>query len=58
MIEKRLLVRAAFPTLAPILVAWSELSVPAAILLVLLILLSWRRVVVLSGFAAPEKMFG
>ena len=54
MIERRLLVHSVFVTLAPILVAWFGLSVPAAILLVLLILL-WRWIVVLSGFAAPEK---
>ena len=54
MIEKRLFVHAAFLTLAPILVAWFGLSVPAAILVVLLFLL-WRWVVVLSGFLVPEK---
>ncbi len=54
MIERRLLVHAAFVTIAPILVAWFGLSVPAAVLLVLLILL-WRWIVVLSGFVAPEK---
>ena len=54
MIENRLFVHAAFLTLAPILVAWFGLSVPAAILVVLLFLL-WRWIVVLSGFVAPEK---
>ncbi len=54
MIERRLLAHAAFLTLAPILVAWFGLSVPAAILLVLMLLL-WRWIVVLSGFAVPEK---
>lgn len=54
MIENRLLVHAAFLTLAPILVAWLGLSVPAAILLVLMLLL-WRWAVVLSGFAVPER---
>jgi glutathione S-transferase len=54
MIERRLFLHAVFLTLAPILVAWFGMSVPSAILLVLLLLL-WRWVVVLSGFAKPEK---
>lgn len=54
MIANRLFVHAVFLTLAPIVVAWFGLSVPGAILLVLLLLL-WRWIVVLSGFAAPEK---
>ena len=54
MIERRLLIHGVFLTLAPIIVAWFGLSVPAAILLVLLLLL-WRWMVVLSGFAIPEK---
>lgn len=54
MIENRLLIHAVFLTLAPIIVAWFGLSVPAAIALVLLLLL-WRWLVVLSGFVAPEK---
>jgi glutathione S-transferase len=54
MIERRLLIHAVFLTLAPIIVAWFGLSVPAAILLVLLLLV-WRWVVVLSGFAIPQK---
>lgn len=54
MIERRLFVHAVILTLAPIIVAWFGLSVPAAILLVLLLLL-WRWLVVLSGFALPAK---
>jgi len=54
MIERRLLIHAAFLTLAPIIVAWFGLSVPAAVLLVLLLLL-WRWVVVLSGWIIPKK---
>lgn len=55
MIERRLLIHTVFVTLAPIIVAWFGLSVPAAILLVLLLLL-WRWMVVLSGFAIPNKV--
>ena len=40
--------------LAPIIVAWFGLSTPAAILLVLLLLL-WRWLVVLSGWVLPPK---
>lgn len=54
MITNRLFVHAVFLALAPIVVAWFGLSVPGAILLVLLLLL-WRWIIVLSGFAAPEK---
>ena len=54
MIGNRLLLHAVFLFLAPIVVAWFGLSVPAAILLVLLLLL-WRWVVVLSGLAAPAN---
>lgn len=54
MIERRLFVHAVFLTLAPIVVAWFGLSVAGAILLVLLLLL-WRWIIVLSGFAIPEK---
>jgi len=54
MIGNRLLLHAAFLTAAPIIVAWFGLSVPAAILLVLLLLL-WRWLAVLSGFAVPAK---
>lgn len=54
MINRRLLVHSAFLTLAPIIVAWFGLSTPAAILLVLLLLL-WRWVVVLSGWVLPPK---
>jgi glutathione S-transferase len=54
MIENRLLVYAVILTLSPILVAWYDLSVPAAVLLVtLLLLLRW--IIVLSGFIKPEK---
>ena len=54
MIGRRLLVHGFFLTVAPIVVAWFGLSVPAAVALVLLLLL-WRWLVVLSGFAAPAK---
>lgn len=54
MIDRRLLVHAFFLTLAPIVVAWFGLSTPAAILLVLLLLL-WRWLVVLSGWVMPAK---
>jgi glutathione S-transferase len=54
MIERRLFVHTVFLTLAPIVVAWFGLSVPGALLLVLLLLL-WRWIIVLSGFARPEK---
>lgn len=54
MIERRLFVHAVFLTLAPIAVAWFGLSVSGAFFLVLLLLL-WRWVIVLSGFALPEK---
>jgi len=54
MIGSRLFIHAVFLTLSPIVVAWFGMSVPAAILVVLLLLL-WRWVVVLSGFVVPEK---
>jgi len=54
MIGNRLLIHAVFLTVAPIIVAWFGLSVPAAILLVALLLL-WRWFVVLSGFVLPAK---
>jgi hypothetical protein len=54
MIERRLFVHAVFLTLAPIVVAWFGLSVAAALFLVLMLLL-WRWIIVLSGFALPEK---
>lgn len=54
MIERRLLLHTIFLTIAPIIVAWFGLSVPAAILLVLLLLL-WRWTVVLSGWVLPPK---
>lgn len=54
MIGNRLLIHAAFLTLAPIVVAWFGLSVPTAILLVALLLL-WRWLVVLSGWVLPAK---
>jgi glutathione S-transferase len=54
MIGNRLLFHAAFLTVAPIIVAWFGLSVPAAVLLVLLLLL-WRWLVVLSGYAVPAN---
>jgi len=55
MIESRLLIHAVCLMLAPIVVAWFGLSVPAAVLLVLL-LLFWRWMVALSVFALPNKM--
>lgn len=54
MIENRLLLHAILLTLSPIVVAWLGMSVPAAVVLVLLLLLL-RWVIVLSGFVAPEK---
>jgi glutathione S-transferase len=54
MIGNRLLLHAAFLTAAPIIVAWFGLSVPAAVLLVLLLLL-WRWLVVLSGYVVPAN---
>lgn len=54
MIERRLLIHAVFLTVAPIIVAWFGLSVPSAILLVLVLLL-WRWMVVISGFVMPAK---
>ena len=54
MIGRRLFIHAVFLALAPIIVAWFGLSVPAAILVVLILLL-WRWTIVLSGFVAPEK---
>ena len=54
MIGNRLLLHAAFLAAAPIIVAWFGLSVPAAVLLVLLLLL-WRWLAVLSGFVVPAN---
>lgn len=54
MIGRRLFVHAIFLTIAPIIVAWFGLSVAAATLLVLLLLL-WRWLVVLSGWIVPAK---
>ena len=54
MIGNRLLLHAVFLFLAPVIVAWFGLSVPAAILLALLLLV-WRWLVVLSGYAIPAK---
>ncbi len=54
MTGNRLLLHGAFLTLAPIIVAWFDFGVVAAVLLVLLLLL-WRWVVVLSGFAMPAS---
>ena len=54
MIGNRLLIHAVFLAFAPIVVAWFGLSVPAAVLLVALLLL-WRWFVVLSGFVLPGK---
>ncbi len=54
MIGNRLLLHAVFLTAAPIIVAWFGLSVPAAVLLVLLLLL-WRWLAVLSGLVVPAN---
>lgn len=54
MIDRRLLVHAVFLVLAPIIVAWFGLSAPAAVLLVLLLLL-WRWLIVLSGWVMPPE---
>jgi glutathione S-transferase len=54
MIGRRLFAHAVFLTIAPIIVAWFGLSVPAAIMLVLLLLL-WRWLIVLSGWMVPAK---
>lgn len=54
MIQKRLFAYAVLLTLSPIVVAWFGMSVPAAIVFVLLLLLL-RWAIVLSGFVAPEK---
>lgn len=54
MIGRRLFIHAVFLTVAPILVAWFDLSVLSAVLLVLFLLL-WRWLVVLSGFVVPAK---
>ena len=54
MMGHRLFIHAVFLTLAPIVVAWFGMSVAAAILVVLVLLL-WRWAVVLSGFVVPEK---
>ncbi len=54
MTGRRLLVHSIFLTIAPIVAAWFGLSVFAAALLVLLLLL-WRWLVVLSGLVAPAK---
>jgi len=55
MTDRRRLLHAIFLSIAPLLVAWFGLSVSAALALVLLLLL-WRWLVVMSGFAAPEKV--
>ena len=55
MIERRLLIHATALTIAPLIVAWFGLSVPAAVLLVLLLLL-WRWLVVLSGWVMPADV--
>ncbi len=54
MIERRLLIHAVFLTIAPIVVAWYGLSTPAAVLIVLLLLL-WRWLIVLSSLATRPK---
>ena len=54
MTEKRNLIFAIVVLLAPIVVAWYELSVAAAVGVVLLLLLC-RWLITLSGWVAPEK---
>ena len=54
MTEKRNLILAIVVLLAPIVVAWYELSVAAAVGVVLLLLLC-RWLITLSGWVAPEK---
>lgn len=54
MTDRRRLIHALFLTIAPIIVAWFGYSVPAAILLVLLLLV-WRWGIVISGILRPEK---
>ncbi|MGB5449732.1 MAG: glutathione S-transferase C-terminal domain-containing protein [Woeseiaceae bacterium] len=54
MIGRRLFIHAVFLALAPIIVAWFGMSVLAAVLLVLSLLL-WRWLIVLSGLVVPEK---
>ena len=54
MTDRRLLIHATFLVLAPVMVAWFGLSVPAALALVVLVLL-WRWLIVMSAFVAPEK---
>lgn len=54
MTDKRRLIHAVFLTLAPIIVAGLGLSVAAAVLLSMLLLL-WRWLIVVSGIVSPEK---
>lgn len=54
MTDRRRLIHAIFLGIAPLIVAWFGLSVPAALALVALLLL-WRWLVVLSGYVVPEK---
>ncbi len=54
MTERRNLVHLAALFAAPAIVAWFGWSVPAALLLIALLLL-WRWLIVMSGLARPEK---
>ena len=54
MTRKRQLIHAFFMLAAPIIVAGFGVSVPAAVLLVLILLL-WRWLIVMSGWRFPEK---
>ncbi|MCH9694828.1 MAG: hypothetical protein K0U72_09995 [Gammaproteobacteria bacterium] len=53
MTRNRQLIHALFLLAAPVIVAWFGLSVPAAVLLVLLALV-WRWLIVMSGWRFPE----
>ncbi|MEL7187139.1 MAG: hypothetical protein AAFN50_12005 [Pseudomonadota bacterium] len=55
MTDRRRLIHFIALLLAPLIVAWYGLSVPAALGLVLLLLV-WRWMIVMSGFVAPEKV--
>ena len=55
MTDRRFLIHAVALLLAPIIVAFYGMSVPAAIGIVILLLV-WRWLIVISGFAMPEKV--
>ena len=54
MVRNRLLIHSTFLLLLPLIVAYFGLGLPAALAMVLLLLL-WRWAIVLSGIVAPEK---